>query len=756
MKKRNMHLISKTISVILIMLVIASIISINTYSVAAKEDPVVVVSLGDSYSSGEGIPPFIGQDLKEKSYDWLAHRSTKSWSSQLEIPGVEVTLADYYEQVPGFGGYSDGTVVKSQNPSVCKWYFVASSGAETADICYRKQPKPYDYMILNDFSNPTPKIFKGEVELLPQSDVFGEIDDDIDYVTLSVGGNDVQFQKIVIKVIMSSTFFCPYFFESDDETLKAGSDLYNMFITLWENFDKEPEDQYEKNTRTKIKKTYQQIHREAPNAKIIVAGYPELFYRDCDEVFIARDEAVLVGENVRRFNYELGKIVSECQEEMEIEFVDVADEFDGHNAYSPDPWINPVMILRQEQDLDQSGFISKYSIHPNEEGAKAYARCVNKKLAEVVQKSEEKEKLEEEQRQQEEITRNSGYLKGTVCDASDNSTPITQATINIYKDDKLEKTEKTDSEGNFNIYLYRGNYTLEIKAEGYIDLKCEAKVTKEETNDLGAITLVKGSANQSGSIKGYVKIKNVPEGFVGSGWSKDISIDIYKGWSNSDDDGNHFATIKTSNGGAYSLLTKMPCGYYTAVASKKGYYSTTFNFTVQYGINTIPDVWISSAMIGKDYTVTLTWEDPSYDMDLCMHGVKLDKSGFFIGEHASDGYTRVTSVKDGNVEVCSLEEGYSDVRQEQITITPTTIGPYDFYVCSPDCFMDECHAKVTVSYHGQPLYTYDLEDAKKKFHFEDYQVWNVFSFDDGDFIEKNNISATPRGKNWFLVSPYVH
>ncbi|MBQ1437244.1 MAG: hypothetical protein IIZ07_04845, partial [Ruminococcus sp.] len=74
----------------------------------------------------------------------------------------------------------------------------------------------------------------------------------------------------------------------------------------------------------------------------------------------------------------------------------------------------------------------------------------------------------------------------------------------------------------------------------------------------------------------------------------------------------------------------------------------------------------------------------------------------------------------------------------------------------PDCFMDECHAKVTVSYHGQPLYTYDLEDAKKKFHFEDYQVWNVFSFDDGDFIEKNNISATPRGKNWFLVSPYVH
>ncbi|HRR78082.1 MAG TPA: hypothetical protein P5191_14980 [Ruminococcus sp.] len=50
-------------------------------AVAASDDPVIVVSLGDSYSSGEGIPAFYGQEKawEQRVYDedWLAHRSTK-------------------------------------------------------------------------------------------------------------------------------------------------------------------------------------------------------------------------------------------------------------------------------------------------------------------------------------------------------------------------------------------------------------------------------------------------------------------------------------------------------------------------------------------------------------------------------------------------------------------------------------------------------------------------------------------------------
>ena len=70
---------------------------IPVYAEAAT-DPVIVVSLGDSYSSGEGIEKFYGQDksVREKVLDddWLAHRSTKSWPSLLKV-GDSQTMGNY-------------------------------------------------------------------------------------------------------------------------------------------------------------------------------------------------------------------------------------------------------------------------------------------------------------------------------------------------------------------------------------------------------------------------------------------------------------------------------------------------------------------------------------------------------------------------------------------------------------------------------------------------------------------------------------
>ena len=81
---------------------------------AKTEGTPVVVSLGDSYSSGEGVEPFYGQDKnRTKNQDWLAHRSTKSWPSMLSVNGIEGTLADN----------------KDEN-----WFFVATSGATTDNL----------------------------------------------------------------------------------------------------------------------------------------------------------------------------------------------------------------------------------------------------------------------------------------------------------------------------------------------------------------------------------------------------------------------------------------------------------------------------------------------------------------------------------------------------------------------------------------------------------------------------------------------
>ena len=47
-----------------------------------KADELIVVSLGDSYASGEGIEEFYGQELeaaqKVKNADWLAHDLTET------------------------------------------------------------------------------------------------------------------------------------------------------------------------------------------------------------------------------------------------------------------------------------------------------------------------------------------------------------------------------------------------------------------------------------------------------------------------------------------------------------------------------------------------------------------------------------------------------------------------------------------------------------------------------------------------------
>ena len=94
---------------------------------AAASGKKIVVSIGDSYSSGEGIEPFFGQDKasaeKVEDEDWLAHRSEKVWSSMLEIDGQKMVHDD-------------------------NWFFAAASGAETTDL-YNQQMKSYNYDGLN-------------------------------------------------------------------------------------------------------------------------------------------------------------------------------------------------------------------------------------------------------------------------------------------------------------------------------------------------------------------------------------------------------------------------------------------------------------------------------------------------------------------------------------------------------------------------------------------------------------------------------
>lgn len=377
MKNNINYSVRKVVSALLAVVVLISAIQINRGTAYAdnNQDKVVVVSLGDSYSSGEGIEPFYGQDKslknKVKDLNWLAHRSAKSWPGLLEIPGISGTMKDYWSE--------------STDSTACKWYFAASSGAKTKHITTEEQKKEYDKK--RAFSSAV----KGTTYLPKQLDIFNQIEGSVDYVTLTIGGNDVDFSGIITDCVTGSTYLkkVPY----------VGSKLEKKLNTLWENFDE---------VEANLKNTYTAISNEAGiQAKIIVAGYPKLLNSDGKGALISKEEATIVNENVSRFNDKIESIIEELKDTgINIYFVDVEAEFDkdgGHQAYSKNAWINKVILGSRSEDLKTFGVASAYSIHPNAKGAEAYARCVNAKIAEL-------EKY--------------GQLEGKVCKASDRITPI--------------------------------------------------------------------------------------------------------------------------------------------------------------------------------------------------------------------------------------------------------------------------------------------------------------------------------------------
>ena len=258
-------------------------VSLST-SAVENEDPFIVVSLGDSYSSGESIEPFFGQtkemSLKVKDKNWLAHRSTRSWPSLLKVPGVtlyDTSLTNYWVDI--FNGKSSDRAIQ--------WYFGAVSGAKTINISKNINiggDKSEEQVIKYDKNG-----IKGSEPMGYQIDIFDEIKGEVDLVTLTIGGNDAGFVDV-----LKECFWNNYLIPNQDKKLKKKID------GIWDNIG---------NIKEKIKTVYEDIAEVAPSAAIIVAGYPKLLNPAGGGAIIHPDEAKLINETVEDFNDELEKIL---------------------------------------------------------------------------------------------------------------------------------------------------------------------------------------------------------------------------------------------------------------------------------------------------------------------------------------------------------------------------------------------------------------------------------------------------------------
>lgn len=315
----------------------------------------IIVSLGDSYSSGEGIEPFYSQNDPNKytNHDFLAHRSEKSWAGRLTLPGVEGTMAEH----------------RGEN-----WFFTAVSGAETKDILGSQEKTGKE--LINSGGNKYYYTYPTQ-NLAPQIEIFEQLGGrKADYVTLTLGGNDAEFSEIVTQAIAGHTVL---------GTTALGIKL----AALWNRFYSEG------GIRDSLIKAYRDIAEAAgPQAKIIVAGYPRLIGENGSRVFYSREAAALLNASVSEFNNQIEQTVNSLRAEgMNIYFVSVENAFDSHEAYAAYPdseqdsaeveFLTRVHIGANEQDIDASKAASAYSMHPNDLGAEAYRRCVQRLINEL-------------------------------------------------------------------------------------------------------------------------------------------------------------------------------------------------------------------------------------------------------------------------------------------------------------------------------------------------------------------------------------
>jgi len=162
-------------------------------------------------------------------------------------------------------------------------------------------------------------------------------------VTITVGGNDAGFFAVVATCLLRPAPAC-------DERIG------------------EAERYARRELPARLGRVYAAIRRRAPDATVVVAGYPRLIARGpwCGAFGEVDDR------EQRRLNEAsdllAAVIAAEVRRHRGFRFVDMRETFDGHEACADTPWINA------------STNPGIHSFHPNISGYAAYARVIGRSL----------------------------------------------------------------------------------------------------------------------------------------------------------------------------------------------------------------------------------------------------------------------------------------------------------------------------------------------------------------------------------------
>lgn len=275
------------------------------------------VAMGDSYSSGQGAhdPASYEDGTDEESGNSCRRASTAYPELVGSVPWLRETLV-----------------------------FVACSGAKTYHFYEAQHP---------DHAVPQ----------LGQFDM-ADLGQDVEVVTLTIGGNDVGFADILKECITGAEVLPFNDCSSDPE--KSEYPVQDGFARLR---GEEPRYGRGDPKTVPLAQLYGQIIREAPRARVLVVGYPQ-FFGDDGTTFacggVSGTDQEWTNQKVEEMNY----LLREEAQNLGLEFVPTTEAFIGHRLCEGDA--NEESEWFRGLDLDDRNA----SFHPDEDGHVAIAQKV--------------------------------------------------------------------------------------------------------------------------------------------------------------------------------------------------------------------------------------------------------------------------------------------------------------------------------------------------------------------------------------------
>ncbi|MFD7653588.1 hypothetical protein ACFV4N_06370 [Actinosynnema sp. NPDC059797] len=309
----------------------------------ARKPDNVVVALGDSYSSGEGSG---GNGAYHRETNVLGdtpdlrnacHRSPHAWSRQGKLAA--------------HGGNTIGQIADFYNDPTLDYHLLACSGARARHVL------PFHSANGDPPKDALGKTGEGMYRDLSQLDR-GYVDENTTLVTMSIGGNDARFTDI-LTTCLTYLFDCPeQVLEGDAKMLKEAA----------------PE-RIRNEVMPSVATTVREIHRLAPNAKIVLMGYPKLLEHGpaCELAYSGRTIDWLAEmSDLLAIEYS-GLALDLNTEGIPVEFADPRAAFNGKGACGNPARINFIVTTRTDGDqpvLNQP--VAAESLHPTREGHQLY------------------------------------------------------------------------------------------------------------------------------------------------------------------------------------------------------------------------------------------------------------------------------------------------------------------------------------------------------------------------------------------------